>query len=590
MIFSKKNRFRNKLILFFVLTASLIVFLGTYRNIYYMNKFANEEFIQKVTISARDKNIFFDELFINLANSAKAIASDRLLASAIVKNDFLRPKAVFETIMNANKDYMQLRFLDTNGNELIRIQRDKPAIASYFVGDLQNKSNRYYFKDNISLMPGKVWFSNIDLNMEHGEIEFPIKPVLRIVSAVYIEGKFKGLVIINRFMDNFLKQLTSSSLFYIYLIDDEGNFLIHKNPNFNWSKYLKKNYTIKDEFPDFYRDILNGSLSIKPRGKVFVQDFKVTKEQNLKMIFVQNEDSLQKNELASKQLGVFIGFMGILLSLPMGYFFSKPFNKMHEELEELTHTLEKRVNDAIEKNRQNEQILMQQSKLAAMGEMIGNIAHQWRQPLTRLSLIVQNISIAYENNKLNKGFIKKSEKSALEQIEFMSNTIDDFREFFAPNRDKELFCIEDILKEALKLQSASIKHNNISLNLEIQHCLKVYGYKNEFAQVILNIINNAKDAFIERDIKNRKIWIKTIKIDNYINISISDNAGGIDEKNIDSIFEPYFTTKFKSMGTGIGLYMSKVIIQKHMNGTISVKNIKDGAQFTIKIPIKKGRS
>ncbi len=588
MIFSKKNRFRNKLILFFVLAASLIVFLGTYRNIYYMNKFANEEFVQKVTISARDKNIFFDELFINLANSARAIASDRLLASAIIKNDFLRPKAVFETIMNANKDYMQLRFLDTNGNELIRIQRDKPAQLSYFVNDLQNKSNRYYFKENTSLPNGKVWFSDIDLNIEHGQIETPIKPVLRIVSAVYIEGKFKGLVIINRFMENFLKQLTSSSLFYIYLTDSKGNFLIHKNPIYNWAKYLKKNYTIKDEFPEFYQDILNGSLSIEPSDKLFVQDFKVGQKQDLKMIFVQNEESLQKNELASKQLGIFIGFIGILLSLPMGYIFAKPFNKMHEELEELNHTLEKRVNDAIEKNRQNEQILMQQSKLAAMGEMIGNIAHQWRQPLTRLSLIIQNITIAYENDKLNKAFIKKSEKSALDQIEFMSDTIDDFREFFAPNRDKELFCIEDILKEALKLQSASIKHNNISLNLEMQHCLKVYGYKNEFAQVILNIINNAKDAFIERNIKNRKIWIKTFKEDKNINIVIIDNAGGIEKENINSIFEPYFTTKFKSMGTGIGLYMSKVIIQKHMNGSISVENVKDGAQFIIKIPINKG--
>lgn len=585
MIFSQKYHYRNKLILFFVLSAAFIVFVGTYRNIYYMNKYANEEFIQKVTLTAEEKNLFFKNLITNLKNSTLAISKDRLLISAIIKNDFLKPKAVFETFMNANKDFMQIRYLDRHGNELICIQRDSIAAPSYFVPHLQNKSHRYYFKNNISLQKGEVRFSDIDLNIEHGQIEKPIKPVLRSISAVFIRDRFRGLVIINYFMEAFLKQLTSSSLFYIYLVSQDGAFLIHRHPSYNWSKYLNKTYKIEHEFPSFYQKIVDGTLNIEPKHKLFVKDLTLMPQQTIKMIFTQNEEALNKNKLASKQLGFFIGLVGIIFSIPLGFLLSRPFNTMHEVLEELNKTLEKRISKSIEENRQNEQILMQQSKLAAMGEMIGNIAHQWRQPLTRLSLIIQNIAIAYESHKLDDTFMKKSEKNALNQIGFMSDTIDDFRDFFTPDRDKEVFFIAEIIKEAISLQSATIKHHNILLKLEFDHSLQALGYKNEFAQVILNLINNAKDAFVEREIEHRKLQIKLSHEKETIQIDMIDNAGGIKEEDIHKIFDPYFTTKFKSMGTGIGLYMSKIIIEKHMHGTIDVKNVEDGVDFMITFPL-----
>ncbi|WP_228256676.1 sensor histidine kinase, partial [Malaciobacter molluscorum] len=229
-------------------------------------------------------------------------------------------------------------------------------------------------------------------------------------------------------------------------------------------------------------------------------------------------------------------------------------------------------------------MLIQQSKLAAMGEMIGNIAHQWRQPLNALGLVMQNIQFAYKTGDLDEEFIQRSVNKANMLTTNMSKTIDDFRNFFRPNKDKELFDVGKTVKKAIELMESTLQNHQINLKEDIKEDIKVYGFENEFSQSILNIISNAKDALVERKIKEAEIRIKTKQTQEEVIIEIEDNAGGIREDIKDKIFEPYFTTKEEGNGTGIGLYMTKTIIENNMQGKIFIKDIQNGISFIIKLP------
>lgn len=226
------------------------------------------------------------------------------------------------------------------------------------------------------------------------------------------------------------------------------------------------------------------------------------------------------------------------------------------------------------------QNLTYQSKLASMGEMIANIAHQWRQPLTHLSYLLMNLKTAYVKDKLTAEYFEKKTNMANAQIKYLSDTIDDFRDFFKNTNAKESFSLTDSINEVLNLLKDSFNHHEIKIETTLDDSLYVKAYRGEFLQVIFNILNNAKDEFKKRRIKNPLINIKTYSTKRYIEVVISDNAGGIKEELLEKVFEPYFTTKDK--GLGIGLYMSKIIIEKS-DGKLEVKNIKVGASFCIKL-------
>ncbi|MDN5048661.1 sensor histidine kinase [Aliarcobacter butzleri] len=270
------------------------------------------------------------------------------------------------------------------------------------------------------------------------------------------------------------------------------------------------------------------------------------------------------------------------------------FNEMAGKIEKLI-SQEKKLNTELEekvivetsKQKEQEQLLIQQTRLAAMGEMIGNIAHQWRQPLNALGLILQNLKFSYEIGELDEKMIDKSVKKATLLTENMSKTIDDFRNFFRPNKAKENFKINEGITKAVELIESTFEHNNIKLEKDfVSSEIEFFGFANEFSQVILNLLTNAKDAVLENKIENPLIIIQTKIDDEYIYISIKDNGLGIKDEIINKIFEPYFTTKDEGKGTGIGLYMSKIIIENNMNGKIEVKNEQNGANVIIKLPIK----
>ncbi|CZE50069.1 PAS/PAC sensor signal transduction histidine kinase [Campylobacter geochelonis] len=232
-------------------------------------------------------------------------------------------------------------------------------------------------------------------------------------------------------------------------------------------------------------------------------------------------------------------------------------------------------------NLEKERILIHQSKLASMGEMIGNIAHQWKQPLTELNAIFIKLGFLNEVKKLEKQDIDNELEKCEKLVVFMSKTIDDFRHFFVKDKFKEHYCINEYIKNSLKLITSALKHNGIKCKVISQEEVFVIGYPREFAQVILNILSNAKDALVQRGIQNPQITIKIFEKDNKAHIEIQDNAGGIETCPVQKVFEPYFTTKHASNGTGIGLYMSKIIIEKNAQGILAVRNYQNGAIFEI---------
>jgi signal transduction histidine kinase len=227
-----------------------------------------------------------------------------------------------------------------------------------------------------------------------------------------------------------------------------------------------------------------------------------------------------------------------------------------------------------------QQLLIQKSKMASMGEMIGNIAHQWRQPLSQLSGLFFDIESAYDYKELDKKYLTKISDEANDLIEYMSKTIDDFREFYNPNTKKERFNLLHTIESALKIIGSSLEFHKIRVSLHVKSSLHVDGFSNELSQVILNILSNSRDIALFRDTKEPKIKIYCTLKNGKISLHVEDNCGGIGEKNIEKIFEPYFTTKY-DYGTGIGLYMCKVIVEHKMGGKIFATNIKNGSKFTI---------
>ncbi|WP_083568364.1 sensor histidine kinase [Arcobacter sp. LA11] len=258
-------------------------------------------------------------------------------------------------------------------------------------------------------------------------------------------------------------------------------------------------------------------------------------------------------------------------------------HELKNMINDMIDNFEFKIQEEINKRLEQEQILIQQSKLASMGEMIGNIAHQWRQPLAQISAIHMNMKVTYDFKKFTKEYLDSKIKEANTLTSYMSSTISDFQNFFNPQGDKENFSIEKACKDAHFILASSLKYHGISLTFDVLEDSNVFGYRNEYSQVILNIISNAKDILLERNIQEPVINIEIKNGENYAIVKIQDNGGGVDEDIIEKIFEPYFTTRHKTQGTGIGLYMSKNIIERNMNGFINVRNEDDGALFTIKV-------
>lgn len=277
------------------------------------------------------------------------------------------------------------------------------------------------------------------------------------------------------------------------------------------------------------------------------------------------------------------GLMFILILLIENYYF--PISGIYAihlvaPLESLVFSfaLALMLREIVNEQNEKEKLLIHKSKLASMGEMINNIAHQWRQPLTHLSFINMNLQLA-STQELSKEFVNEKIEESNEQIEFMSKTIDSFRDFYKPTKEKEIFWVAEAVKKSIEIIKPLLEIYSIQIKLEVIKDKQIKSYENEYCQVILNLLTNAKDELINKKVNNASISIKVDVKNNKSEVKVCDNAGGISLKNINKIFEPYFSTK--ENGSGIGLYMSKTIIDSHFKGELLVSNEEEGACFKI---------
>jgi signal transduction histidine kinase len=250
------------------------------------------------------------------------------------------------------------------------------------------------------------------------------------------------------------------------------------------------------------------------------------------------------------------------------------------EIEHINATLEQKVKEEVDKNREKDKKLLEQSRLAQMGEMISMIAHQWRQPLSAISATSGALTLQAMLNKLDVEAALEHSSKISEYAQHLSKTIDDFREFFKPVKIKKDITYNEVIESVLNIVSVSIKNKNITINLDKNSDVVFHTFPNELKHVLLNLVKNSEDALLERSVKNPTINISTRDR----SLFVSDNAGGIADEIIEKVFDPYFSTKTKKDGTGLGLYMSKVIIEEHCDGELSVSNNDSGAIFEISLP------
>ncbi|WP_024787003.1 sensor histidine kinase [Lebetimonas sp. JH369] len=520
----KNSEFKFDLTIAFALFAFLIIIVVIYISIYFFTNIENENFQQNVILYAKNLVKEYKTKKQKAVNKAIAISKSPLISSEFNINENLL-FGVFKLILSSEDNIYKISLIQNNKN--IYCKKNN-SIACLINQSQKPKLKTLILKENIKN-------HNVVFN-----ISVPLKN--KVLNTVY---KYKN--IFEKYND----------MFNIMVIDKKGKIYYS---DFTNAKYIYDiyGYPVVD-------------LMKKSQGFISNDIYVLNFNDKYNIIFLQNKKLIRETSEISKKLAIIMMILSVFVAVPLGIFFSRPLYNYYNELD-------KKIDKEVAKVKENEQLLMQQSKLAALGEMLGNIAHQWRHPLTHLSLLVQNIEIAYKKNKIDEKYIQNFKNKAIKQIEYMSKTIDDFRNFFKEDKEKKEFNINESVKEVLFLLEGRLKNHNIDVELIEKKEKNIIGFKNEFLQVIMNIINNAVDVLNERNIKNKKIWIK---IDD--NLEIEDNAGGIRKDIFDKIFEPYFTTKFQSQGTGIGLYMSKIIITKHFNGNLNPYNSNNGAVFVIKI-------
>jgi len=573
-----------------------------------------------------------------------------------IANYDIEVKRLFKLMLNQNPAYFQVRLIDANtGNELIRLDRIENSIIICPEDQLQNKKQASYIQGLLK-NPQQIYISDVNLNREHGKIEYPIRPTIRVSKITEGNQKFKGIIVINV---NFAKllnfhQLRQDKLKHTFIINKQGYYILNtQSPFKEFGFELNTEYRAQEELP-FITPLLTDhqKQTQLTQGNRLISAQKVFLDHNNFLIVTKtmNQSLSSQDEKAffltlSSYILVILLFI-VLITLMVVKQFIKPIQtltkiadqiaktrgeepvhiKIHtgdevealakafnlmldnliqskkeiadfadkleievaektKELQQLNQGLQKTVDDKLAEIRKKDQALLQQNKLATIGETIGAIAHQWRQPLNALALNIQMLIDMAEDGNCTAEEMEEFVERNMKTIHFMSQTIDDFRNFFRESREKERFNLKDAICSTLSLQEQQLKNHNIEIITELED-IELEGYKSKFMQVILNLISNAKDAILDKQAKDGmfkgQIHITLHQKDACIILEISDNGKDVPEKQKPKIFEPYFTTKEEGKGTGMGLYMSKEII-KSMNGEIQLTYPNNQKTFEIKI-------
>jgi PAS domain S-box-containing protein len=603
-------------------------------------------------------------------------------------------ESLFYDILKAHSEIMQVRLIDTSGNELVRVDRLRDGrLTRCSVHELQNKANRYYVQKFFELPEGSIGFSEFDLNIERGKLDTPFNPTLRAGMPVYKEGRKVGIVVINFYMERWIDRLLHYTSNELILIDSDGYFLIHPDKKMEWSRYqspqrkAEEYYWISSDQLNYFKDIpyrwVDNDMVAVPLD-LFGQKllalyhphdslFKIFIQKNLQFalivlaslafvvvpfimmirLYIRRIDAEKekikegKAYLATLFNSVFdavivIDNRGIiqrinhralrlfgykneeLIGKNVNILIPEPYHSLHDgyvrnyvhkennvidaernfdalksdgtlipislivtqmqisdkiffigTIRDLTH-----IQELERRERANEMMLLHQSKLAAMGEMLGAIAHQWRQPLNTIGLIVQELGWAYQNDDLDKQHFKKSQNDILKQLLYMSKTIDEFRNFFIQEQTAVSCNVIDIIADIRQMYRPQLEASHVTLKAEYENdssginentVYTLITYPSEVKQLLLNLISNAKEAIDLRSNEDNPLLntitltVKALK--STIQIEVSDRAGGIREEVAERIFEPYYTTK--EGGTGLGLYICKILCEHHLKATLT---------------------
>lgn len=522
-------------------------------NQFYINEFKNKQ-VQIISNLATNKDV-------------EHYLSNRNLDAEHLLHNFLL----------SDSQIMKMRFIDIRGDEVIRFDRTRDGEVKQITKEkLQNKSERPFFKEFISLPKGSSCFSEFDLNMEHGKINIPFNPTLRVGMGVYNKGQLQGVIVINYYMDKWISNLQQSNSADFYLIDDEGYFLMHPSPEYSWSRYR----TPSANAPKYFKSTTSELYPSKGEEYRWVDSNTAAFRLDFfgHTLFALYQPKLSTDQLLLRRLfefGFIIFLSLMLIIVPLVNIIR--LNQKHIKEEKL----------------KNEILVIHQSKLDSMGDMLGSLAHQWRQPLNSIGLIMQDIASAYHHNELTKEYLNSSKKGIMHQLHFMSQTIDTFRNFFT-NAHKEAGCdLSQIIEEIHHLYRTQLDAHGIKMEIYYENHQQYHDVENdespfylisypaEIKQILLNLLSNAKDALIHTTHEPKIITFKVIAREETLSVEITDHGGGIDAEITDRIFEPYFTTK--DIGTGLGLYIAKTLAELHLKGSLTFES--DGGWSTFKITI-----
>jgi len=539
------------------------------------------------------------------------------------------PQAMNEKLMAHimfNNSFDQIVLMDKDGKIVTKVHR-------YKTGPVED--NLFYTNSIEYLFPKlnhNIFYGDITFNDETGEpisnISFDIRnpKTNELIGVMIASLRIKPIW-------NLLANIAVQPGQQIYIIDSQNKLVAHPNPSI-----VLKNYTYDLPKGSIGKGLLGGKSFIKHTNVSFGnQVFTVISEQNvidafkllssisLVIFIVVSSTILMSIFLVMVNIKIIVNpinhLANVAKDIESGNLervakiyandeigdMANAFNKMTQklknnnlQLQEFNIGLQQKIKKELEKNRKIEQLFFEQKKFADMGQMINAIAHQWRQPLNNIGLIQQYLYDGFVNADITMEEYKNHSDTLMTLVQNMSTTIDEFRTFFTTGKVKDKFNIITAINEFMKLSSAQLSHNNIGYEIKCLCCkdkhifnatsinvacseeeLNVLGYSGEFKQVLQNIISNAKDALIENGIEKPMITILVDIVDQAILIKFQDNAGGIKAEALQSIFDPYFTTKAAGKGTGIGLYISKLIIDDHFGGRLSAANIPNGAEFTI---------
>jgi len=598
--------------IFIILSLAIFIFFSNKRDTdikSYLNH-QTKDFISKYNALYHHHKEISEIIYLLLIKDKNIL---KLYKNANTKDIKLQAKIRKELYKYLNEEYNQLKkfnlkqlhFHLKNNDSFLRMHKPKK------------------FGDNLSKVRPTVAYVNknhkkID-TFEEGRIyngyRFVYPLEYKNIHLGSVEISFSAKVFTSSFMRNY---------------NEYSNFLVRKNIVDKKVFLSEKSNYIKSDYKDFYidKEAFDIIKTLKPNSfnlpkpskkilKIANEKIKIGKpfciyspntEHDLIYIPVKNKlnhkviaslvistkDTYIKDEISNTNMAIIVTILVLFFILLFIYTeleqkaklqkqaqkeqqINQKLHQREEELDALNKSLKLKVDNAIKETKQREKLLQEQSRLAQMGEMISMIAHQWRQPLSAISATSGSIMLKAELGKLDKENTVELANNITRYAQHLSSTIDDFRNFFKDDKAKQNVTLEEIAIGALNIVESSIASSNIKINLDINSSTEILTYKNELMQVVLNIIKNAEDALIEKNITNPTI---NIKITNKT-LFISDNAGGIPQKIMNRIFEPYFSTKTKKDGTGLGLYMSKTIIEEHCGGKLSVYNDNAGAVFKI---------